>query len=73
METILEGTWEEIARHADELAGKRVRLTVLAEANGADNEHLMFTATPEEWTERVDRHAEIFKGFPGLPDEAFDR
>jgi len=28
---ILEGTWEEIARHADELAGKRVRLTVIEE------------------------------------------
>ncbi len=27
----LEGTWEEIARHADELAGKRVRLILLDE------------------------------------------
>jgi hypothetical protein len=27
----LEGTWEEIASHADELEGKRVRLTVLEE------------------------------------------
>ena len=26
---VLEGTWEEIARHGDELGGKRVRLTVL--------------------------------------------
>jgi hypothetical protein len=28
---VLEGTWEEIARHGDELSGKRVRLTVLEE------------------------------------------
>lgn len=28
-EQVLEGTWEEIARHGDELGGKRVRLTVL--------------------------------------------
>jgi hypothetical protein len=27
----LEGTWEEIVEHAEELAGRRVRLTVLAE------------------------------------------
>jgi hypothetical protein len=30
-ERVLEGTWEEIAQHADELSGKRVRLTVLEE------------------------------------------
>ncbi len=27
----LEGTWEEIARHASELAGRRVRLTIFDE------------------------------------------
>ncbi len=27
----LEGTWEEVAAHAPELAGRRVRLTVLSE------------------------------------------
>jgi hypothetical protein len=35
METVireLEGTWEEIVQHAPELAGRRVRLTVLEEA-----------------------------------------
>ncbi len=30
----LEGTWEEIAAHAQELAGHRVRLTVLSEESG---------------------------------------
>lgn len=28
---VLEGTWEEIVQHADELSGKRVRLTVLGQ------------------------------------------
>lgn len=35
LEQVLEGTWEEIAHHADELAGKRVRLTVVEEAPAA--------------------------------------
>jgi alkylation response protein AidB-like acyl-CoA dehydrogenase len=35
LEQVLEGTWEEIAQHADELAGKRVRLTVVEEAPAA--------------------------------------
>jgi len=29
---VLEGTWEEVSRHAAELIGKRVRVTVLGEA-----------------------------------------
>lgn len=32
LDQVLEGTWEEITAHADELAGKRVRLIVLEEA-----------------------------------------
>ena len=32
LEQVLEGAWEEVARHADELAGKQVRLTVINEA-----------------------------------------
>ena len=30
MEQVIEGTWEEVAARADELRGKRVRVTVLA-------------------------------------------
>lgn len=33
--TILEGTWEEVASHAPELIGRRVRLTVLEEPQPA--------------------------------------
>jgi hypothetical protein len=71
--TIIEGTWEEIAEKADELAGKRVRLIVLGEANGADRDRSTCKLTPEEWDRRVDEHAARYKGVPVLPPEAFDR
>lgn len=32
LEQVLEGTWEEVAQHAGELAGKHVRLTVFEKA-----------------------------------------
>lgn len=32
LEQTFEGTWEEVVQHADELAGKHVRVTVLVEA-----------------------------------------
>ena len=35
MTTVLEGTWEEIARHGPELTGRRVRLVVLEESPAA--------------------------------------
>ncbi len=33
LEQTFEGTWEEVVQHADELAGKHVRVTVLAETS----------------------------------------
>lgn len=44
---VLEGTWEEIAAHADELAGKR--LTVIVEAETAEEEtHIPVVGPPNE-------------------------
>ena len=34
----IEGTWEEIVTHAPEFAGRRLRVTVLAETEAATNE-----------------------------------
>jgi hypothetical protein len=51
MAQILEGTWEELARHAPELLGKRLRLTVLdeaAEAAGPPPRYLTFGMFPIE-------------------------
>lgn len=39
----LEGTWEEIAAHADKLAGRRVRLTILPEAGESELEDAPFS------------------------------
>ncbi|MBW3625750.1 MAG: hypothetical protein KY468_20335 [Armatimonadetes bacterium] len=77
---IIEGTWEEVAQRADELAGKRVRLTVLKDEKkrekipeGVDKNHFYFTATPEEWRQALDALAEKNRGIPVLPPEAFER
>ena len=35
---VIEGTWEEVALHAAELAGRRVRLTVLSEAHERESD-----------------------------------
>lgn len=39
----LEGTWEEVAAHAPELAGRRVRLTVLSVEEMKDNPETRFS------------------------------
>jgi hypothetical protein len=41
---VIEGTWEEVSRHAGELAGKRVRVTVLEEAGTTPPNEQMLTA-----------------------------
>jgi hypothetical protein len=41
---VIEGTWEEISRHAAELSGKRVRVTVLEEAEPLSPNEAMLEA-----------------------------
>jgi hypothetical protein len=41
---IYEGTWEEIAQHASELVGRRVRLTVLEESAQIEPNRAMLEA-----------------------------
>lgn len=51
MAQILEGTWEELARHAPELLGKRLRLTVLddpADNVGPRRQYLTFGMFPQD-------------------------
>lgn len=36
--TVLEGTWEEIAKHAKEFGGRRLRVTVLEEQKPQPNQ-----------------------------------
>jgi len=74
----IEGTWEEIARHAPEFAGKRLRVMVLAsETDEAQNRGMprpagqvffgMFSGSPQP-TEEDFKTAE----FHGDPDDGLD-
>jgi hypothetical protein len=72
--TVLEGTWEEINRdHAAELTGRHVRLIVIPDDKGSEQEDNFFRATPEERSAALDALAEMNRGLPILPPEAFDR
>ncbi len=44
LEQVLEGTWEEILTHSDDLAGKQVRLTVIEEAPAVQPNEAMLEA-----------------------------
>jgi hypothetical protein len=73
-QVVLEGTWEEVAQHAPELSGKRVRLLVLDEAaTGAAHSPLFLTATPEEFRAAFDALGGGNRDAPVLPPEAFER
>lgn len=77
MSQVLEGTWEEILRQADRLAGKRVRLTILEERPlpdstqaGPSGGRIYFGMFPQlgDLTEEDFRAAE----FHGDPDDGLD-
>lgn len=40
MEQQIEGSWEEVVEHADELSGKRVRVTVLSDSSVCEEKPL---------------------------------
>jgi hypothetical protein len=68
---VLEGTWEEIALHAQELSGRRLRVIVLPEeSNGAAPGN----ALSEEEEERLlDELARIGKDVPVHREETYSR
>ena len=72
---VLEGTWEEIVRHGEQLSGKRVRLTVLPDHEPASlpAAPLYLTGTSEEVIAALDAIAERNRHRPVLPPEAFTR
>ena len=73
---VFEGTWEQIARQAENLAGKYVRLTVIADAP-ADSPPskipLFLTATPDDFQRAFDALGAGNESLPVLPPEAFER
>lgn len=77
--TQLEGTWEEILGHTGELAGKRVRVTVLGQGAGGtkatrlrrENREMLAlldewekTPLPEEEKQALDEFEEFRKAHP---------
>ena len=74
---VLEGTWEEITLHAEELKGQRLRVVVLPEdeeTNGTAQGQGATFATPEERARAFRQWAESHsKDTPLLSDEAISR
>jgi hypothetical protein len=73
---VLEGTWEEIERQSEQLAGKRVRLMVLSDEDtnlSTPDRPLYETASPEEFQKAFDALAECYRHLPVLPPEAYSR
>jgi hypothetical protein len=58
---VLEGTWEEITRHAKDFVGRKVRITVLDEENGTKPNRAMLDA--------LRKVAERSKNMPVSSDE----
>ena len=58
-EQVLEGSWEEIVGHSDELSGKHVRLTVLDESPDRAARQLLIEDRPLE---------ELLKSLTGVID-----
>jgi hypothetical protein len=69
----LEGTWEEIAAHAAELAGRRVRLTVLAEDNGQRGRAVQPNETMLLAMQEAERIQEGMSPRPGGDSQAYIR
>ena len=70
---IYEGTWEELAAHADEFRAYP-KLQVIVPPPPDDNgSRYQADLTPEQRIRMLDALADMNRDLPGLPDEAFDR
>ena len=73
-EHILEGTWEEIQLHAGELAGRRLKVTVLPDAPGPQKPNGSATSSALPNEERLlDALAALGSHLPPVPDETYSR
>ena len=71
---VLHGSWEDIITHAEVLKGrKNLTLIVPMEGEASAEEENLFHATPEERARALDEIAEMNRGLPVLPPEAFER
>ncbi|HZO86989.1 MAG TPA: hypothetical protein VFB38_01520 [Chthonomonadaceae bacterium] len=71
---VLEGTWEEIKLHEEELKGRKVKVIIEEPSSSRQERPFYETATPEEWEraflEWTEGHNTLT---PLLPSEAFER
>jgi hypothetical protein len=77
-ELVLEGTWEEIAQHAEIFAGKRLRVLLLPttpEPHAGKAAPFHETASPTEWAEAFFAwgHGHPRREAPPLSDAAISR
>jgi hypothetical protein len=75
---MIEGAWEEVARHADQLAGKWVRLIVIENGEGSAKRPagapFYATATPAERARAWEEWCHLPRPYaPPLSDEAISR
>jgi hypothetical protein len=71
---VIEGTRKEIQDHLNTL-DSNLRLTLIVQADGEPSEapKNLYYATPDERARALDEIAEMNKGVPVLPAEAFNR
>lgn len=70
---VYEGTWEELAAHAEEFrAYPKLQLIVLP-LQAETVSRYRADLSPQERIQMLDALAEMNRNLPGLPDEAFDR
>jgi hypothetical protein len=62
---VYEGTWEEIAQHASEFIGRRVRLTIV------NDESVDVDTSPQRQAETGHLYFGMFKGEPDVTEEDF--
>jgi hypothetical protein len=76
LQLVFEGTWEELVQHADQLAGKRLRVEVLGSGRPITAGKIPFyaSATPEERARAYREWAESHsRDTPLLSDAAISR
>jgi hypothetical protein len=71
---VYEGTWEELAAHAEEFRTyPKLRLIVPPPQEAETSSRYRADLTPQERIRMLDDLAEMNRNLPGLPEEAFDR
>lgn len=69
----IEGNWDEIKSHEDELRNHQRLKVIIQDTNTRSDNPYHANLSPEERIRQMDAFTETNRGLPSLPDEAFDR